>query len=126
MDKVRIDKWLWAARFFKTRSLAAEAVSGGKIKLNGVRPKPSKDVKIGAEIIISHGPIEKTVEVKGLSDKRGPAKEAVLLYEELPESIERREAMSQMLKMDALTRPKTDTRPNKRERRKLTSFKKGG
>ena len=124
MEKVRIDKWLWAARFFKTRSLASDAVTGGKIKLNGVRPKPSKEVKVGAQVVISYGAVEKIVEVLGLSDKRGPAKEAVLLYEELPESIERREAMTKMLKMDAMMRPRTDSRPNKRERRKLASFKK--
>lgn len=124
MEKVRIDKWLWAARFFKTRSLASDAVTGGKIKLNGVRPKPSKDVKVGAQVVISYGAYEKVVNVLGLSEKRGPAKEAVLLYEELAESIERREAMSQMLKMDAMMRPRTDSRPNKRERRKITSLKK--
>src|SRR3712207_5149340 len=93
LDRVRIDKWLWAARFFKTRSQATEAVDGGKVDVNGARVKPAKDVKIGDELRIRLGPYEHHVVVRGLSDKRGPASTAQTLFEETPESIAAREKL---------------------------------
>src|SRR5687767_1451665 len=90
---VRIDKWLWAARHFKTRPLAAEAVNGGRVELNGARAKPSKDVKPGDEITITRGQgLRQTVIVRGTAERRGPASEAQQLYEETPESVAARDA----------------------------------
>ncbi len=121
---VRLDKWLWAARFFKTRSLAAEAIDGGKVHVNGVRAKPAKEVRPGYELSIRKGPYEFIVVVKGLSERRGPAKEAAELYEETPESIARREQLREQL---ALTAPlASEGRPSKKDRRQLAAFKRGG
>src|SRR5262245_51856983 len=91
---VRVDKWLWAARLAKTRALAAEAVKGGRVELNGQRVKPSKEVRPGDELEITSGPYRRVVIVHALSDKRGPAKVAALLYEETPESIAARERVA--------------------------------
>ena len=90
-EPTRIDKWLWAARFFKTRSLAAEAVTGGKIDVNGARTKSSRIMRIGDQLSIRRGPYEWTVVVKGVAKLRGPAAEAQLLYEETEDSIRKRE-----------------------------------
>ena len=95
MSGIRIDKWLWAARFFKTRSLATDAVSGGKVRLNEAPTKPSRDVKPGDRLEISNGDTRLQVVVQALSDKRGPAPEARLLYEETAASIAEREAAQQ-------------------------------
>src|SRR3954467_13334416 len=89
-ESVRLDKWLWAARFFKTRSLATEAVNGGKVELNGLRPKPSKDVKVGDTVRVRLGPFVHAVTIRALSDRRGPAAAAALLFEESAESIAER------------------------------------
>src|SRR6478736_3514709 len=89
-DGVRIDKWLWAARFFKTRSLATEAVLGGRVQLNGARVKPSKDVAVGDTLAVRNGEVQWTVAVRALAEKRGPASVAATLYEESPESVEAR------------------------------------
>src|ERR1700760_1607124 len=91
-DRVRIDKWLWAARFYKTRSLATEAVLGGRVHVAGVRVKPSRDVKVGETIEITQGTARRVVEVTGLADRRGSAAVAAGLYAETPESIAAREA----------------------------------
>ncbi len=123
IEGVRLDKWLWATRFYKTRKLALEAINGGKIRLNGIKPKPSKDVKIGAEIVISYGPYEKVLIVKGLIEKRVSAKVAVEQYEETNESIEKRELISELYKMDRASRPITDGKPSKKERRQIVSIK---
>ena len=88
-EKVRIDKWLWAARFFKTRSMAAQAVSGGKVHLNGARIKPARIVQKGDELRIRRGEVEFVVIVQDIADRRGPAREAQLLYEETEASIRR-------------------------------------
>ena len=93
-DKTRVDKWLWAARFFKTRSLAAEAVAGGKVQVNGERVKRAKPLQIGDEIRIRMGPYEHRIMVRQLSSQRGPAARAAELYEETPESVAAREAMA--------------------------------
>lgn len=90
-SKLRLDKWLWAARFYKTRSLAKQAIDGGKVHCNGARSKSSREIEIGTILEIRQGWDEKTVVVKGLSDKRGGAPQAALLYEETAESLEKRQ-----------------------------------
>ncbi|WP_427188514.1 ribosome-associated heat shock protein Hsp15 [Enterobacter hormaechei] len=117
-DGVRLDKWLWAARFYKTRALAREMVDGGKVHYNGQRSKPSKLVELNATLTLRQGNDEKTVVVKAITEQRRPATEAVLLYEETAESIEKREKT-------ALTMPHPDRRPDKKERRDLMKFKHG-
>ena len=120
--RLRIDKWLWAARFYKTRSLAARAVEGGKVKLNGERVKPGKELKVGDEIELRSGELHWLVEVRGVALKRGPAAEAALLYAESDESRVRREHMTAMRR--AGPRPAHDThgRPTKRDRRMIRRF----
>lgn len=122
---VRIDKWLWAARFYKTRSIARQMIDGGKIDYNGSRAKPSRIVEIGAKIRLLQGNVRREVVVLGISAVRGPAKEAALLYKETDESIKKREElkkMDEMARMLALA-PRPDTRPNKKERRALIKLK---
>jgi len=121
-SKVRIDKWIWAARFFKTRSLATDAVAGGKVHLNQQRTKPAKEVHVGDELIIRTGYVERTVIVQSLSKQRRPAKEAVLLYEETPESIQRREKEATIRRDAAASHPMNTARPNKKERRLIHHF----
>lgn len=121
-DKVRLDKWLWAARFFKTRTLAAEAVSGGKVHVNHARAKPARGLRSGDVLSIRRGPYEFVVEVRGLSEQRGPAHQAALLYEETAESRQRREALIEQRKLQALVAPLPERRPNKRERRRIIRF----
>lgn len=123
---VRIDKWLWAARFYKTRSIARQMVDGGKVEYEGVRAKPSRNVEVGARIKLLQGFTRKEVIVKGISDVRGPASVAVTLYEETPESIARREEEARLNKLAALINPHPDTKPNKKERRELDSLKHQG
>lgn len=118
---IRIDKWLWAARFFKTRSLAKEAIEGGKVHFDGDRVKVSKEVRLGMQLTIRQGFDEKTVIVKALSAVRGGAPQAQLLYEETPHSITKREFYSSQRKLANLARP--DHRPTKRDRRHITQFK---
>jgi ribosome-associated heat shock protein Hsp15 len=113
---MRVDKWLWAARLVKTRALATEAVRGGKVHVNGTAVKPSRELKPGDRLEISLGQgVRKTVDVKALAERRGPAKEAALLYEETPESIERREQAAAERKLAAP--PSLGSRPSKRDRR---------
>ena len=116
---VRVDKWLWAARLTKTRALAAEAVKGGRVEINGHRVKPSKDVAPGDEIEVTTGPYRRTVIVKGLAERRGPAKEAALLYEETAESIAERERLAAERRLEVPPRPQAGGRPTKRDRRRL-------
>jgi len=120
--KLRIDKWLWAARFFKTRSLAAEAVEGGKVHLNGARVKPAKGVNSGDSLEIRIGPFQFIVVVRGLSARRGPASEAVQLYEETAESRATREALAAQLKAEAVHGEARQGRPTKRDRRHIIRF----
>ena len=122
--KVRLDKWLWAARFFKTRSIATDAVSGGKVYLSGQRIKPAKEVHVGDQLKIRTGYTERTVIVQTLSMQRRSAKEAVLLYEETAESIEKREELARLHRKDAALRPRGVGRPTKKERRLIHSFTK--
>ena len=119
-DRVRIDKWLWAARFFKTRSLATEAVAGGKVELNGERAKPSKLVQIGDELRIRLAPYEHVLVVRGLGERRGPASAAQALYEERPESRAARETLAAQLRMAPAGFVYEDKgRPTKKDRREL-------
>jgi ribosome-associated heat shock protein Hsp15 len=116
---VRVDKWLWAARLAKTRALAAEAVKGGRVEVNGQRVKPSKDVKPGDELQITSGPYRRTVIVTALAERRGPAKEAALLYQETAESIAARERIAAERRLTAMPAPERGGRPTKRDRRRL-------
>jgi len=122
-DRVRIDKWLWAARFFKTRSMAAKSVSGGKVHVNGARIKPARLIQSGDELRIRRGELEFTVVVQAISDKRGPAKEAQLLYEETEASIRQRENIREQKRLEAADRMHGPMkRPDKRDRRKIRKF----
>jgi ribosome-associated heat shock protein Hsp15 len=121
-DAVRIDKWLWAARFFKTRSLATDAVDGGKIKLNGERPKPAKAVKIGDRLEVRSGPFTFSIAVLCLSDKRGPATTAAKLYAESEESQAARRVLADQLRADAVAMPFLRGRPTKKARRAIIRF----
>jgi ribosome-associated heat shock protein Hsp15 len=122
--RVRLDKWLWAARFYKTRALAAEAVAGGKVQVNGDRVKRAKELKEGDEIRIRQGPLEHLIVVRALSDRRGPAAQAATLYEERPESVAAREAMAIQLKsVHAAFVSDLKGRPTKRDRRDLNRLK---
>ncbi len=117
LESIRLDKWLWAARFFKTRSLAAAAAQGGKIHIRGDRAKPAREIRIGEQLRIRRGPYEWVVTVKGLSARRGPAKEAALLYEETEESLRNRDAMRAQLQAQGPAFPRRDGRPTKKDRR---------
>lgn len=120
---VRLDKWLWAARFFKTRSLCKDAIDGGKVSYNGSKGKASRNVEIGALIGIRVGWDEKVVEIKDISGQRRGAPEAQLLYEETPESIEKREKRALENKSFG-GRIMSDHKPNKKERRDIKQLKK--
>ncbi|AHG76295.1 Heat shock protein 15 [Mannheimia varigena USDA-ARS-USMARC-1312] len=122
-NEVRLDKWLWAARFYKTRTIAKAMIEGGKVHYNGQRAKVSKAVEIGATIKLRQGNEEKEVEVLALSDQRRGAPEAQLLYQETEKSVKLREAMAFARKANALSMPHPDRRPNKKERRDLIKFK---
>jgi len=125
-EGVRLDKWLWAARFYKTRAVAREMIEGGKVHYNGQRSKPSKLVEVAAELTLRQGNDERTVVIQAVSDKRGPATEAQQLYRETEQSIEKREKVALARKMNALTMPHPDRRPDKKERRDLMKFKNSG
>jgi ribosome-associated heat shock protein Hsp15 len=123
--KVRLDKWLWAARFFKTRSLAAQAVDGGKVQLNGLRVKPSRDLREGDELRIRTGELEWLVLVRVLSDQRRGAPEAQKLYEETPESRAKREESIASRKAGSDPFRDQGGRPTKRDRRRIRRFTEG-
>lgn len=125
-EGVRLDKWLWAARFYKTRAIAREMIEGGKVHYNGQRSKPSKLVELEAELTLRQGNDERTVTITAISDQRRPASEAQQLYSETAASIEKREKMALARKMNALTMPHPDRRPDKKERRDLRKFKISG
>ncbi|MES2918537.1 MAG: ribosome-associated heat shock protein Hsp15 [Pseudomonadota bacterium] len=121
MQRVRIDKWLWAARFYRTRSLAKEAIEGGKVHCEGQRVKVSKDIKVGMTLDLRQGFDEKTVVVKALSEVRGPASVAQKLYEETADSVAAREQLQANRRAQNLAHP--DHRPNKKDRRQIHRFK---
>jgi len=123
---IRIDKWLWAARLLKTRALAKEAVDGGRVAVNGVRVKPSKDVGPGDRLELTTGPVRLAVVVRGTAPRRGPAPEAARLYEETAESREARERHLAERRLAPPPRPDGGGRPTKRDRRRLDSARRGG
>ncbi len=122
MDRTRIDKWLWAARFFKTRTLATEAVAGGKVELNGERPKPSKEVRPGDELRVHLGPYVHIVHVRAISERRGPASVAATLYEETPASVAERDRLREQLRLAPAMSYEEKGRPTKKDRRDLSRF----
>jgi ribosome-associated heat shock protein Hsp15 len=124
VPQVRIDKWLWAARFFKTRGLAAEAVNGGKIAVNGARAKPSRLIRPGDQLMIRRGACEWTVVVKRISMVRGPAAQAQALYQESDESVRRREAVIAQMKLARSPEFDLPGRPSKKHRRAMERFAK--
>lgn len=119
---VRIDKWLWAARFFKTRGLAQNAVAGGRVHVDGQRVKPARDVKPGDRLAITKGQLEFEVIVEAVADKRGPARQAESLYTETPGSVQKREQARVARKT---LPPAPEKRPDKRQRRRLQRIKEG-
>jgi len=121
-DSQRLDKWLWAARFFKTRNLAAEAISGGKVHVEDQRVKPAKLVRAGARIRIRRGPMEWEVVLQGISKQRRPAPEAALLYQETPESLVNRENEAKRRQVEKTERARGMGRPTKRDRRRFSEF----
>ena len=121
--RVRLDKWLWAARFFKTRALAVEAIEGGKVQLNGDRAKRSKGVQAGDTVHVRMGPYEHEVRVLGVSDRRGPAAQAALLYEETEASRLAREKLSLQLRSVQHDFAFEKGRPTKKERRDIHRFR---
>ncbi|MBQ3681489.1 ribosome-associated heat shock protein Hsp15 [Succinimonas sp.] len=122
-SEVRLDKWLWAARFYRTRSIARDMIDGGKVRYNGYHVKPGRLVETGARITLRQGFNELEVIVRGISDVRRQASLAQLLYEETQESREKREKNAELHRINALLAPHPDDRPNKKERRTLISFK---
>jgi len=118
-QKIRIDRWLWAARFFKTRAVAADAVNGGKVHVNGQRVKSSRPIQAGDQLEITRGQIHSVVNVVALSDKRGPAKAAQMLYEETTKSIQERELRAEQRKLLNASMLKSQGKPDKHQRREI-------
>ncbi len=119
----RLDKWLWHARFFKTRSLAAAAASGGRVHLNGERAKPARRVTVGDRVSVSIDGIVAEFDVLGLPQRRGPAAEAQTHYAETAQSSERRAVLREQRRLADLSRPRSDGRPDKRDRRRLADLR---
>lgn len=119
---MRLDKWLWAARFFKTRTLASEAVDGGKVKLNGIATKPAKEVKVGDRLHVRVGDQDWEIIIQGLNEQRRPASEARLLYAEMPESVERRVQAIELRRLAPTPVDDHKGRPTKRDRRQMNRF----
>jgi ribosome-associated heat shock protein Hsp15 len=125
-QKVRLDKWLWAARFFKTRSLASDAIGGGKITVNGDHVKPARAIQPGDVVSVRLGPYEHVVEVRGLSERRGPASVAATLYEERAASVAAREKLAEQLRMaPAAFVFEEKGRPTKKDRRDIERLRDG-
>lgn len=125
MGEVRLDKWLWAARFYKTRALATDAVVGGRVHLNDARVKPAKGVRVDDVLLIRIGIVEWTVVVRALADKRGPASVAQTLYEETPESAELRERRALEHKLSRPPGADLGARPTKQDRRRIEALRRG-
>jgi ribosome-associated heat shock protein Hsp15 len=123
--ETRLDRWLWAARFFKTRGVAADAISGGRVHLNDARTKPAKPARIGDRIAVQRGELVTTVVVRGLAEQRRPAPEAALLYEETPESVLAREAHQARRRDAAAGRFERLGRPTKQDRRESIRLRRG-
>ena len=118
MEKLRIDKWLWAARFYKTRSLATEEIDKGRVRINDTEVKPAKEVKVGDTVALRQGPVTRTLVVRGISDKRGGAPIAQLLYAELEDSIKLREQLAEQHRLEPAN-SQEHGRPTKRDRRSI-------
>lgn len=123
MEHARVDKWLWAARLFKTRSAATHAVLGGRVHVNGIRVKPSKDVRVGDTLEVTIRSVKRTVEVTGVTDKRGPAVAAATLYIEAPESISAREEAALERRLARPPGADLGSRPTKLARRRLEAMR---
>lgn len=121
-ESLRLDKWLWAARFFKTRQLANEAISGGKVHCDGQRVKPGRSVRVGNRLRIHKGTYEWDIEVEALSRQRRPASEATQLYRESEESRQRREQLCAELRLQRQQNPQPEHRPSKKDRRQIHRF----
>ncbi|HEY3487191.1 MAG TPA: S4 domain-containing protein [Gammaproteobacteria bacterium] len=122
-ETMRLDKWLWAARFFKTRRLAVEAANGGKVQCNGERVKPGKNIRVGDRLLLRKDIYEYTVDIVALSPRRLSAELAQNLYRETPESITVRESRRASLEAEKAAQPYSEGRPNKRQRRQLLAAK---
>jgi len=122
-ERVRVDKWLWAARFFKTRGLASEAIQGGRVRVNEARAKPAREVRAGDRVDVRIGEVTWTVVVREAGDRRGPAVQAARLYEETPESRERRELHAAERQSAAVPGKDSRGRPTKRDRRRIESLR---
>lgn len=120
---VRLDKWLWAARFYRTRSAATDAVLGGRVHVNGARAKPAKDIRTGDEIEVSIGAGRRVVEVLALAEKRGPASVAAAMYRESPESVQARERAAAARKLARPLGADLGSRPTKLDRRRLEALR---
>ena len=121
MDKLRIDKWLWAARFYKTRSLAAEEIGKGRVRVNDLEAKPARELKVGDTVALRQGPITRTLLVRGISSQRGAAPVAQQLYEETEESVRLREAAAEQRRLNGDPAASHDVgRPTKRDRRDIS------
>ena len=118
MDKLRIDKWLWAARFYKTRSLATDEIDKGRVRINDLEVKPAKEVKVGDMVVLRQGPVTRTLVVRGISDKRGGAPAAQLLYEETEASTKLREKLAEQQRLEPANSLEHG-RPTKRDRRSI-------
>ena len=123
MEKVRIDRWLWAARLFKTRGAASEAVLGGRAHVNGTRVKPSKEIGAGDRVEVTIGDMRRELVVRAVAEKRGPASVAATLYEETPESVARKEQRSLERKLSRPLGADLGARPTKRDRRRLDALR---
>jgi ribosome-associated heat shock protein Hsp15 len=123
VETTRIDKWLWAARFYKTRGLATDAVLGGHVHLNGERVKPAKDVRAGDRVEVTIGAVRRSVVVRAVSDRRGPASVAQTLYEETPESVARREEQALQRRLAQPLGADLGGRPTKQDRRRLDALR---
>lgn len=124
-DPVRIDRWLWAARFFRTRSAAAEAVAGGRVHVGGERVKPARPVRVGDEVEVLAGSVRRAVVVRGLAERRGAARDAALLYEETPASVAARERLAAQARAAATQVVHGEGRPTKRDRRRYEAARRG-
>ena len=118
MDKLRIDKWLWAARFYKTRSLATDEIDKGRVRINDLEVKPAKEVKVGDTVALRQGPVTRTLVVRGISDKRGGAPQAQLLYDETEASLKQREQLAEQHRLEPAN-TQEHGRPTKRDRRTI-------
>ncbi len=123
MEAVRIDKWLWAARFFKTRGAATDAVLGGHVHLNGIRVKPSKEIRAGDTVEVRVGQLQWTIVVRGIADKRGAASVATTLYDETPESTAAREKRAADLRLARPLGADLGARPTKQARRRIEDLR---